>query len=91
MGNVLSPILSDVLHRRGRLRLNRFLAGMLLLMAVVFTLLGIFTSVDSWRTSAAARSMYAFLVASVGLGYGTFLVLFPTTLADTCVRPRRYA
>lgn len=84
VGNVVSPIVSERLHRQGKMRRSTFTAWVLGAMAVIFSALGTFTVVPGLRDGPWACDVaYIALMASVGFGYGSFLTLFPTLVAET--------
>lgn len=84
VGNVVSPIASEWLHRRGKLRRARYTAAVLGFMALVFFWLAAFTISPALRHGPwACDAAYIGLMATVGFGYGSFLTLFPTLVADT--------
>ena len=100
VGNVVSPIVSERLHRQGKMRRSTFTAWVLGAMAVIFSALGTFTVVPGLRDGPWACDVaYIALMASVGFGYGSFLTLFPTLVAETyglrygvvCVRCTHHA
>ena len=79
-------MLGDFLHRRGTLRISRFLGAALAMQAVVFLILGCLSAVygnDAHHGgSDAVKTLYGVCVALAGFGFGVFLTMFPPTLAD---------
>jgi len=82
VGNVLSPVLADILHKRGKLKRGHYMAIILALEAFIFAVLGLLTSVSSIRHAHASQTAYMIMMASVGFGFGTCLSTYPAILAD---------
>ena len=83
VANVVSPIVGDFLHRRGTLRLNRFLGLGLLMQASFFIVLGCLSAGYGHNgNSHDLQRLYGVMIALAGFGYGVFLTMFPPTLAD---------
>ena len=84
VGNVVSPIASEWLHCHGKLQRARYTSGVLAFMAFVFFWLAAFTISPTLRHGPwACDAAYIALMATVGFGYGSFLTLFPTLVAET--------
>ena len=81
-GNVISPIVADMLHKRGIIKRAHYCAIILLVESIVFGGLGVLSSVPSLRRDDGAQVLYMILMASVGIGFGTFLATYPAILAD---------
>lgn len=82
-GNVISPVVADLLHRRGILKRAHYCAVILFVEALLFCALGLITSVSSLRHGGQwVHTFYMVVMASIGLGFGTFLSTYPAILAD---------
>ena len=81
--NVISPLLSDFLHKRGYLRRSHYLVACLGIIGADFVVLGIMTIIPHHHHGACHLKMaYVFMMALVGGGFGTFLTILPTLLED---------
>lgn len=85
VANVISPLLGDYLHVKGRMRVNRFIAVMLAMQAAVFLLLGVLD--ETYRHSSVNRAGFNVTIGGVlislsGFAYGVFLSMFPMAISD---------
>lgn len=85
VGNLGSPLLSDWLFSRGIMSRAKYLAYTLLLFAADFLAIALVVAAHSGGAappSTPAKVLFAALLSAVGLGFGTFLVLLPTSVSD---------
>lgn len=85
VGNLGSPLLSDWLFSRGIMSRAKYLAYVLVLFAVDFLAIALVASAHAGASatpSTSAKVLFAALLSAVGLGFGTFLVLLPTSVSD---------
>lgn len=85
VGNVFSPVISDWLHKRAILTRASFLAIILCVFSADFLAMALMLARQHGHEHAPSDTMcYVFiaLLAVVGYGFGTFLVLLPTSVSD---------
>lgn len=85
LGNVFSPMVSDALFHRHVTSRTRFLSYLLVAAAAIYLGLGLLAGHydDAKATpSTAAKVAFVALASSVGIVFGSFLTLMPTSVAD---------